>query len=82
MRRGTLFVFKKCILCILGQTIMPGITCCQRYHVVKSLAHLALPRSSHGALGCKPVGGKEPSAQLGETMPETTRECKRWDAGS
>ena len=60
---------------------MPGLMCCQRYHVVKSLAHLALPRWSHEALGCGLVGGREPSAPLGGSMLETSREGTPGDAG-
>ena len=77
-----LFELKERILGYQGQTSTLGTGRRQGYQVVQSLARLALEGWSHRVLGCDGPVGKEWSAQLGETMPETTRECKRWDAGS
>ena len=79
-----LFELKERIRSYQGQTSTSTLGTGRRqgYQVVQSLARLALEGWSHRVLGCDGPVGKEWSAQLGETMPETTRECKRWDAGS
>jgi hypothetical protein len=76
-----LFELKERVRGYPGQTSTLGTGRRQGYQVAKGLAHLALPRWSHGVLSCGQVGGKAWPAPLGQSTPETPRQGELGDSG-